>query len=280
MKQIIIILFISLFLWTCHKDEPDYTQRTSYFKNIIENTNSDSVICVVTLIIQLGFTLFQDPWNKNETGGTKAHIDSLTSSLKSINPDIICLQEVPRNRYNTEIKDFLETLAGELNMNYTFGAHGYNDPTGIIPVHGEWGNAILTRYKILSIDNHENEYISIWERRSILSADIKIGNDTVVAYSIHFIPSDQAIANAVPYLIKRIVKKQIIMGDFNMSEIPELESEGYTDVFKSDTTKLLWSGIDRLFVSGKYFSYGEFGTITGNPGLSDHPANYCLLKLK
>lgn len=280
MRQILTILLLSLFLCTCKKDEPDYTQRISYYKNIIENTDSDSIICVVTLNIQLGFTIFQDPWNKNEIGGTKAHIDSLRSHLQSINPDIICLQEVPRNRYNTEIKDFLETLAGELNMNYAFGAHGYNDPTGIAPVHGEWGNAILTKYKILGIDNHENEYISIWERRSILSAEIKIGNDTVVAYSLHFIPSDQAVPNAVSYLIKRKAQKQIVMGDFNMSEIPEFEAAGYTDVFKSDTTILLWSGIDRLFISSQFFSYGKFGTIIGNPGLSDHPANYCILKLK
>jgi len=274
------ILLIFVFLWSCHQDEPDYTQRTSYFKNRVENIKSDSILTVVTLNIQLGFTILQDPWNKDNIGGTKAHIDSLKSHLQRINPDIICLQEVPRNRYNTEIKDFIETLAAELDMNYAFGAHGYNDPTGIVPVHGEWGNAILTKFKILSIDNHENEYNSIWERRSILSATIKIGNDTIVAYSLHFIPTNQAVPNAVSFFSQKKDKKQIILGDFNMTEVPELEGAGYTDVFKSDTTSMLYSAIDRLFVSGQFFTAMQTGTITGNPGLSDHPANYCLLKMK
>ena len=280
MKPFLFSLLISLFLFACEDDQPDYTQRSSYFKNIIDSSAADSTIIVVSLNIQLGFNASQDPWNKDIFGGTPAHIDSLANHLRSINPEIICLQEVPRNRYNTEVKDFIETLAGKLNMNYAFGAHGYNDPTGIVPVHGEWGNAILTKFKILNIENREIEYNSVWERRSILLASILAGKDTLEVYSLHFIPTNQAVPNSIKFFNQKKGKKQIILGDFNMNFVPGLESAGYTDIFNTDSTSTLLYSIDKIFISDKYFSFGTTGIIAGNPGLSDHPAVYCYLKLR
>jgi endonuclease/exonuclease/phosphatase family metal-dependent hydrolase len=280
MKSFLLFLLLAILLLSCEDEQPDYTQRTSYFKNIVESSAADSSLTVVSLNIQLGFTAKHDPWNKDIFGGTQAHIDSLANNLISINPDIICLQEVPRNRYNTVIKNFIETLAAKLNMNYAFGAHGYNDPTGIVPVHGEWGNAILTKFKILNIENREIEYNSVWERRSILSASILAGNDTLEVYSLHFIPTNQAVPNTLTFFNQKKDKNQIIMGDFNMNFVTDLESAGYTDIFNLDSTSTLLYSIDKIFISDKYFSFGARGIISENPGISDHPAVYCYLKLR
>jgi endonuclease/exonuclease/phosphatase family metal-dependent hydrolase len=280
MKVFLSFLLLSCIFLSCKDDQPDYTQRASYFKNIIEGSVADSLIRVVSLNIQLGFTATQDPWNKDVFGGSRAHIDSLASHLRRIHPDIICLQEVPRNRYNTVVKDFIETLAAELNMNYAFGAHGYNDPTGIVPVHGEWGNAILTKFKILNIENRENEYNSVWERRSILLASVLASKDTLEVYSLHFIPTNQAVPNALTFFNQKKDKKQIIAGDFNMNFVNDLELAGYRDIFNSDSTGTLLYSIDKIFVSDQYFSYGKTGIISGNPEISDHPAVYCYLKLR
>jgi endonuclease/exonuclease/phosphatase family metal-dependent hydrolase len=280
MKPFLSFLLLCCIFISCEDDQPDYSQRTSYFKNIAESSAADSSLTVVSLNIQLGFTAKHDPWNKDIFGGTEAHIDSLASHLKSINPDIICLQEVPRNRYNTVVKDFIETLAAKLNMNYAFGAHGYNDPSGIVPVHGEWGNAIFTKFKILNIENREIEYNSDWERRSILLASILAGKDTLEVYSLHFIPTNQAVPNALTFFKQKKDKKQIIMGDFNMNFVSGLESDGYTDIFNSDSTSTLFYSIDKIFISDKYFSFGETGIISGNTGISDHPAVYCYLKMR
>ena len=106
-------------------------------------------------------------------------------------------------------------LAKELDMNFAFGSHGYNDPYGIYPVHGEWGTAILTKYKIININNVQVEYISKWEKRSMLDADIEINPAKKIhAISLHYIPIEDGIPNTVNYL-KQINEPIILMGDFN-----------------------------------------------------------------
>jgi endonuclease/exonuclease/phosphatase family metal-dependent hydrolase len=229
----------------------------------------------LTFNIQLGFRNDQDPWSQSQRGATRAHIDSLTALLQEVDADIICLQEVPHNRHNAEIKNFIEELAISLNMNYAFGAHGYNDPYGIVPVMGEWGNAILTKFEITGIENFENEYISVWERRSILNAEMKVGAELFNIYSLHFLPSPPAPANAAAYVALDTNHKQIIMGDFNMVKVEALENDGYVDVLKSDPAHAI-HGIDLIFLSGGHFGIREYSEVN-NQLLSDHPAYSCIL---
>lgn len=58
------------------------------------------------------------------------------------------MQEVPLNRYNSEVKDVVRYLANQLQMNVAYGTHGYNDPTGIWSVEGQWGVATFTKNEI------------------------------------------------------------------------------------------------------------------------------------
>mgnify|MGYP003575788890 CR=1 FL=1 len=279
MKHFRFLLFIALLLGSigCSKnEEPDYVQRTSYFKNTVEGQGDDSVIKCVTFNMHLGFRDTQDPWDRLQTGATKAHLDSLAAFIISADADIICLQEVPRNRSNAEIKSFLEELASLVNMNYAFGAHGYNDPYGVVPVHGEWGNAILTKFEIASIDNYENEYNDVWERRSVLNAELILGAERYNVYSLHFIPSSVAAQNLAVYLERDKHNRQIIMGDFNMLQVDELVNNGYTDVFKSDSSKVIFD-IDLIFVSAGHFKVLDYYEVPGSQGLSDHEANACIL---
>jgi endonuclease/exonuclease/phosphatase family metal-dependent hydrolase len=273
---------------SCNKNdvEIDYKNRTSYYKNISTINYTDSVIKCVTFNMQLGFPETADPWDKTATGSTVQHTKNIKAYLDLIKPDIICLQEVPRNRYNNVVKNFIETLAAEMNMNYAFGAHGYNDPDEIIPVKGEWGNAILSKYPITAIDNFENEYKSIWQRRSILTADVTINNKTYRIHSLHFLPSPQAETNAVNYFVSKANYPQLILGDFNLIDLPLLESNNYTDVFKADTTLGdLYYAIDRILYSNNKFTTIGMGILYDSISLppnsiSDHLANYAVLKIK
>ena len=100
------IILLALLLISCEKEPYDYeTYRTSYFKNIAISNYNDSTIICVTYNIQLGFNAFSDPWDQSLIGATEEKLKNITNVLKQIDPDIIALQEVPRNRYNTEIKD-------------------------------------------------------------------------------------------------------------------------------------------------------------------------------
>ncbi|GAA4011125.1 hypothetical protein GCM10022408_24310 [Hymenobacter fastidiosus] len=160
----------------------------------------------MTYNVQLGFRDGQDPWDATQKGGSAAQLDSIALVLNRVHPDIICLQEVPRNRSNSATQDFTEQLAARLHMNYAFGAHGHNEPRGVQPPKGEWGNAILTRFTINSIENHENEYVSKWRRRSILAAEISVGGRPVRVYSLHFDPLPSAAS------ISRFHRRHLLPG--------------------------------------------------------------------
>jgi len=280
-------ILLALILAACKKNNSstDYSRRTTYFKNISSANFNDSIITCATFNIQLGFG-DADPWNASQIGGTRAHIQKLKEYLNVVKPDIICLQEVPRNRYNTEVKNFIDTLAKVLNMNYAFGSNSYNDPTGIVPMQGEWGNSILSKYPITAINNFENEYESIWERRSILTADITINNKSVRVHSLHFLPTVNAEANALSYFNSKANVTQLILGDFNLTRLNVLEANNYTDVFKTaPSSSILFSSIDRILYTNNKFTTLQMGYIsdsifTPHYVISDHLANYAVVKFK
>lgn len=261
---------------SCSKDEIDYeNSRTSYYVNTGAAYLTDSTLTCVTFNIQLGFSIFRDPWNKDSIGADSNQVKAICAVLRLKNPDIIALQEVPLNRYNASIKRFLEAIAAEMKMNYAFGSHGYNDPYGIYPVYGEWGTAILTRFKITKIQNVQVEYVSQWEKRSLLDATLEVKpNETIHAISLHYLPSDQGIPNTVSYL-QTLVTPVILMGDFNyLGEIPSFKAMGILDV-DSTYTKM---GIDRVFYSKDDFTPVECGMVTDSLWwVSDHAANYGVL---
>ena len=267
-----------MILCGCKKLFPDYKTRTSYFQNPIAGSAPDSLLTCVTYNIQLGFRDGQDPWDAAQKGGSAAQLDSIARILSRVNPDIICLQEVPRNRSNSATQDFTEQLAARLHMNYAFGAHGHNEPRGVQPPKGEWGNAILTRFTINSIENHENEYVSKWRRRSILAAEISVGSRPVRVYSLHFDPLPAAASTAVTYIRERRGEMQLILGDFNLDPVPELLPAEYTDVLS--TSLYPFRGIDRIYFSAGRFKSRSVDVIPHSIGVSDHPAVYCRLVLQ
>ena len=171
-------------------------------------------------------------------------------------------------------------------MNYAFGANGYNDPTGILPVQGEWGNAILSKYPITAIENFENEYENIWERRSILTADITINNKAVRVHSLHFLPTVNAEVNALSYFNIKANLPQLILGDFNLTRLNVLEANNYIDVFKAaPVSSILHSSIDRILYTNNKFATLQMGYISDSIFMphyviSDHLANYAIIKFK
>lgn len=279
LKHLLLPAALLLVLLSCSKSEPDYeNSRTSYYRNIRAAEYGDSVLTCVTFNIHLGFREIYDPWTAELTGADRAELDDIARYLKMVDPDVVALQEVPLNRYNAVIKYFLDSLAVAMNFNYAFASHGYNDPTGIYPVYGEWGTAILSRFPVTGIRNVEVEYVSKWEKRSLLDAVIRINPATVGHFiSLHWLPSDQGIPNTAAYL-KTLTGPVVMMGDFNyQGPIAEFDSLGLQD---ADT-----SGIDRIFYSKNHFACRSAGVITDTvpcpPGewMSDHSAYYAKLAL-
>lgn len=292
MKLLLLLLLFSLFIQNCSpsETEPNYEERTLYFKNAYPNTDTtlDTLITCVSYNIQCGFPSDMSPWTQSDVGATREHIKALAAHIRKLHPDIVCLQEVARNRSNTEVKLLLEALAEELQMNYVFGAHGYNDALGVIPVVGEWGNAILSRFSIENAENVEIERISVWERRSIVTAIVNNGGTRFAISSLHFIPTDSSAKRGAEYFARRNSPfhqlPRIIGGDCNMGEVPEFESLGVTDALRVAEPREDDTSIDKIFCSTGSFTVlkaGEHTTGLGDPAdrLSDHRATYALLLL-
>lgn len=280
MKTALLLIYSSCLIcfFSCNKQPiPNYNERSSYFENIASSYQSDSTITCVTFNIHLGFKGYKDPWNETVLGAGQDQVEAIAKILQNIDPDIIALQEVPRNRYNAEIGLFLEALASRLDMNYAFGANGYNDPYNIYPVYGEWGNAILTKYKIESIHNQEVEYVNKWERRSMIDVLLSVNDSTQVhALSLHHLPSPEGIPNTSTY-IESLQEPVILMGDFNrVNQIIKLDNIGLIDV---DSTYRMHR-IDRILITDNKLKILNIGTIPDTTRTSDHPANYAVLKLQ
>jgi endonuclease/exonuclease/phosphatase family metal-dependent hydrolase len=282
--QVTMIACILVFLQGCTKELHYEDDRTSYFKNIYSNFYDDTVITCLNYNIQLGFKDYQNPWDSSEIGADSEQIRNIVNMINRFEPDIVALQEVPRNRYNTVIKNVLEELATRLNMNYAFGSHGYNEPDGVYPVQGEWGNAILTKYQILEIHNIEVSYIDQANRRSMLDAKIMINHSVIFhGLTLHygFSPEElnEGIENTKQYL-KNLDDPMVLIADFNYMRPIRLLQVEFAELGMMDADTGYVLGDDRVLISKDFFSPVDVGSYYDTINhTSDHPAVYCILKL-
>lgn len=303
-----IVAAIFIYLNWNQKDE-----RISYFSNIkeINHIKPNFYYTFMTYNIQMGFDKYGDPWDRKQTGGTENNLMRLVEAIRSVDPDVVALQEVASDRSNTKIKNQIEVLAEKLNMNYAYGAHGKNTPGGFWS-RGIWGNAILSKYKILSIQNHEIFYENEWKRRSCLEATIELPEGLTTVFSTHFEFEDIEghVRNTIN-LIQKSINPVVLMGDFNL--LPE--DKLMTPILKklSDTCKEIhnknslfvqqygtmgelrkvqcpWCGkqfapfvcrIDNIFISPESFKVVDVGLIPKKYwNVSDHVGYFAQLRFK
>ncbi len=273
--SMLVVLFLLLNVGCDEqKDGVNLEERIVYFENNVTPTSRDSVFTVATYNIKLGFRLDDDPWNAETLGGGQEQLEALADVLREIDADVIALQEVPRNRYNSIIKDYIEAFAQEMNMNFAFGSHGYNEPY-ITPARGEWGCAILTKFEIVDAHNNEVFYEDVWTRRSVLSTVIKMNDSRLIEpYSLHWYPNIVEEENTAKHIFKA-PSRPIVMGDFNKTGPLEIFAEnGLEDV---DSTYTLHA-IDRIFVRPHQFEVLEIGVV--DTLVSDHLPSWARLRIR
>jgi endonuclease/exonuclease/phosphatase family metal-dependent hydrolase len=272
------VLFVIILLQTssCEKDVPVADTKHSYFKNSHYNIYTDSSLCVVTYNIQLGFRLHQDPWDRNQTGGSPQQIHDIAEILRQVTPDIVLLQEVPVNRSNVEVKHFIEALADSMNMNFAYGGHGKNDVTGMWPVQGVWGNAILSRFPVEEIENIEVYRRNQYDCRSVLRAKIKCNEErSINVYCLHHWQKQREEMERTKDFTDGSKLPLILGGDFNRSYgNPDYELiSHFQDIFGT-----INPGIDRIY-SNFHDTVYQQGFISGSNTVSDHGAFYARLRL-
>jgi len=117
--------------------------------------------------------------------------------------------------YRSKFSDQVKLMATELGMYYAFGAN--------IKIMGmEYGNAILSKYPIESVENIQLPGFK--EKRGLLLSKVQIDNRTVNFLVTHLGLTKQEKVNQVK-LIKKYIKffgeRTILVGDFNSHENSE-----------------------------------------------------------
>ena len=103
----------------------------------------------------------------------------IARTLEQYKPDLVALQEVDMGTNRTEGDLQVNIIANHLGMFYVFGKT-------IDYIGGEYGNAILSKYPIISTQNSDISPGITSERRGLLRATIDIGFRTLKFYSTHF----------------------------------------------------------------------------------------------
>ena len=187
--------------------------------------------------------------------------DVTANAIKKFSPDIVGLQEVRGEGENPRYTKQAETLAEKVGMKFAFA------PAFTVPHGGLYGNALLSRFPILSVRNipipvPETGYYC--EPRCILRAVIDIGVPVTV-FVTHFgltpPEAENASAAAVEALSSTSTPK-ILMGDFNLTpESPVIDPIRITmadtaDVFEKPLLSFPSDApnqkIDYIFVSDDF----------------------------
>jgi endonuclease/exonuclease/phosphatase family metal-dependent hydrolase len=271
-------MIVGFVLYACQPASIDYNQRMCNWENNYIPVTTDTAITCMTFNIQCGFPVDLDPWTPTDIG-TQNQLDRLADVIQSVNPEIVCLQEVPFNRYNSEVKVAVKYLADRLDMNFAYGTHGYNDPTGIWPVEGQWGTALLTKYHIVHADNFEIEYVDVWQRRSMLVTELLLNGEPIYVYNLHYIAGPAGgLDHTLQILNNHAGNKQIMMGDFNAiaSDMPEFPVAGYNETFT--LLGLPVTTIDMIYLDTTRFNVIQSDFITGSDTISDHLAIYSIVQ--
>jgi endonuclease/exonuclease/phosphatase family metal-dependent hydrolase len=283
MKPITALLALIMLQISCGKasfDYDDYETRVEYFQNI--NTGAfleDSTLTLITWNIKLGFGHDKNPWSE-DIGGNSEIIDSIAQLLKSFDPDIVLLQEVPYNRENTIIKEVLDSIGHRMDYNFAFGGHGFNS-NGTYPTRAQWGNAILSKFEISSIENREVFNLNDkWSRRSVLKATLKYRQDeNLDAFSLHFSTdarSDEEFRTQVhkTYSFHQESENPIILGgDFNYSSSID------TILKLVNCSPPDYGDIDRIYISDNLDIITYYSRIEHSLNFSDHFAGIVEVKI-
>lgn len=145
---------------------------------------------------------------KGRDGQTSLH--RIAEEIAKANTDVVALQGVDRFLPRSGFRDQLNRLAKQLGMYSCF-----SPSVNLLIV--QYGNAIMSRYPIIS---KEIQYMSgSIERRSILTARLQVGSETVTVLNTHLGVNTKERVKQIPIFLDALNKLErpaIIAGDFNM----------------------------------------------------------------
>lgn len=169
-------------------------------------------------------------------------IEAIAEVIEGSGASVVGLQEVPRGRLLSGVTDELTLLAKRLGFEH-FAFFGTTDPT--------WGNAILSRFPIVSVDRAYLPAVGTLLRRGYLGATLDVGGREILFISTHLqhindpgIHDDDPEADLYPVHTEQIeailtewggAQPAVLTGDFNARpewrQIEELIAAGWVDAW-------------------------------------------------
>lgn len=185
--------------------------------------------------------------------------DLIADTIRACGADVVGLQEMRGKGVRADYEDQTAILAEKL------GFHAYFARAILVKGENPYGNALLSRYPILSAetvpipDPAEKVYGDSYETRCLLKAKLGVGTGLDVLVT-HFGLNPDEAENAVQTVVSHLPEKAcVLMGDFNVRpENPVLEpirARLFDTAELFDAPKLSWpsdtprSKIDYLFAS-------------------------------
>ena len=149
----------------------------------------------------------------------RLEIHNIGHAVEQLDADVVCLQEV-RKLHRREERFF--TRWPELPQAEFLAPEGYESiyRTNATTRHGEHGNALLSRWPVVS-HSHEDMSDHRFEQRGLLHAEVKIGRRTVHVIVLHLglIASSRMrqIIQLGSYIGREIPARApvVVAGDFN-----------------------------------------------------------------
>ena len=183
-------------------------------------------IAILTALLALAPTSFAKTirvmtYNIHVGVGMDKKLD-LARIAKVINdqkPDLVGLQEVDRGVERTQRIDEIAELAKLTKMDYAFAFN-------LKYQGGQYGVAILSRYRILATDHRLYKNLREAERRGFIRAEVKVGAEVVNFVTTHLdyqyadgraFETEQLLAG-----LKDVKGPLIVVGDFN--DVPSGEA--------------------------------------------------------
>ncbi len=176
----------------------------------------------------------------NTTG--RFDIEEIARVIEDSGAEVIGLQEVPRGRLISGVTDELTLLQSRLGFEHA-AFFGTTDPT--------WGNAILSKFPISTVDREELPLVGTPMQRGYLGSTVQVGDRSLVVASTHLQHiNDRARhdedpeADLYPVHRRQIqailqawggAQPAVLMGDFNARpdwrQIEELLAAGWVDAW-------------------------------------------------
>ena len=229
------------------------------------------IVCFSSFYGQTKLTVISYNIHHGEGIDKVVDLQRIADLIKSNNADFVGLQEVDRGVERTSKIDIVDSLAKLTGMYYSF----YKN---INYQGGKYGNAILSRYKIICDTNLYYNMIREGEQRGLLQIEVKINSDTVIFMNTHidYREDDTERLLNVGELIQTSLKFTkypiIVCGDFN--DVPTSRTikkmrEYFTDVFlalnkdsvKTFPTEAPDKKIDYIFILDKNLDINKSNTL-------------------